>query len=220
MLQLLASMLPSAVSLGTSIYNKFNQPKALDTSEQQRVLNRYISNAKGDITGKTLYHTLSRPQIRQAALQREQTQRNLQNMYNRGDIGEGALAQSNVSSGAEFGRTVADISDRAMAQQIQSNLEKQNQIQNAEMNIAQLKDAEKNAQMQQNAQANQQIMSSIGGYFGQAGQSITDFIGRRADTQEQQAMSSYIKELESQGFGIEDIMNKITLKLLAGGFLR
>jgi len=209
-LPLLAQMLPSAIGLGQSLYNKFNMKNPIDTSEQQRTLDRFIANNKGDITGRTLYHTLSTPQIRQASIERQKGQRNLENLYNRGEMGVGALAQSSVNASGELGRNVADISDRAMAQQIQSNAQKQQAIQQAEMNIAQLKDSEQTGMNQMKQQTTNDIFSSLG----QLGGQFQNVLSTISDEKLSEGIKTLYKTELANETPTSEIINKMILMLM------
>jgi len=133
------NMIPTAVS---TVYGLFNQPKESDFMPKKQIsaLQNMITERQNMAEGKNLAHAMSRPAIRQSAINREKSKRGLAEQVARGSISEGDAIQAGIEGDVQRDRALTDVQDRAMAQQIQQNQEGQRAIDKARTEIAGLKD--------------------------------------------------------------------------------
>ena len=136
-----AMLVAPAVGQGIkTLFTAFNKPKRPKQTEMMTELERQISNNESDIVNKTLMNTLTRGAKSLGSRMYQQSERSLDIMRNKGDLSEGQYAKGLLTAATDIQSAVGQQTENAMLTQQQSNLQMQDRINNARLNLAQMKD--------------------------------------------------------------------------------
>ena len=136
-----AMLVAPAVAQGVkTLFTAFNKPKRPKQTEMMTELERQISNNQADIVNKTLMNTLTRGAKSLGSRMYQQSERGLDIMRNKGDLSEGQYAKGLLTAATDIQSQVGQQTETAMLQQQQTNLQMQDRVSNARLQLAQMKD--------------------------------------------------------------------------------
>ena len=187
---MLLSMIPAVAGL---TYGAFNKPKKSDfmPSEQLEAYQNMITERQNEVEGKSLFHSLMKPAIRQSAINRERSKRDISESLSRGNMTEGQAVQAGLSSDTQINAGVTDQMDKAITQQSIQNQENTRLIDKARLEIGNLKD-----------QASRQFKTATQDWWGQMAQNATGVlsagIGGIMDKTKSAGLQNAVNSITSQ----------------------
>jgi hypothetical protein len=136
-----AMLVAPAVATGVkTLFTAFNKPKRPQKTEMMTELERQISNNQSDIVNKTLMNTLTKGAKSLGSRMYQQSERGLDVMRNKGELSEGQYAKGLLEASTGIQSAVGEQTENAMLGQQQNNLQMQDRINNARLQVAQMKD--------------------------------------------------------------------------------
>lgn len=136
-----AMLVAPAVATGVkTLFTAFNKPKHPQKTEMMTELERQISNNQSDIVNKTLMNTLTKGAKSLGSRMYQQSERGLDVMRNKGELSEGQYAKGLLEASTGIQSAVGEQTENAMLGQQQNNLQMQDRINNARLQVAQMKD--------------------------------------------------------------------------------
>ena len=109
------NLIPPAIAGAKAVYGLLNQPKKGDF-ENKYAIEAYqnkMTEMQNNIEGKSLAHSMARPQIRQSAINRERSKQGIEQKLATGRLSEGQAQQAQMSADTSINREVTDVLDRA-----------------------------------------------------------------------------------------------------------
>jgi len=155
------SLAPVALQGIKTLYTALNKPKRPENTELMTTLERQISNNQSDIVNKTLMNNITRNAKSLGSQMYQNQERSLDVMRNKGDLSEGQYAKGLLTAGQGIQAEVGKSQDNALMAQGERNLQMQDRVENARLQLAQMKDAARAQYLGDKQQWGNELMGGI-----------------------------------------------------------